>query len=478
MRIDEYAQHDATGLAALIRGGEVSRTEVYDAAIAAIGAMNPRLNAIAAGPWEQPPPYRLDGPFGGVPFVLKDLGAHPQGVAIRAGSRLSSPGITYSHESHLVGRFREAGFAAAALTTTPEFGLNTNTEAVLYGSTRNPWDVTRSAGGSSGGTAALVSAGAIPVGHAGDAGGSIRIPAGCCGLVGLKPSRGRTSDGPDRQEVLFGLAADFVIVRTVRDCASMLDAVAGGMPGDKFVVKGPARPWASEVGIEPAPLRVALHASSWSDVSVDPEVAEAVESVGRELELLGHHVEWAAPTFSWEEFVAATLVIWAHATAEAVDAIAAATGNQPSTETLEHTTLALYEYGCGLSALQLGTALQSVNTLSRSVGAFFTQHDVLVTPTMALLPTPLGHLNADDPSLTAEAWIRLVFGVCPFTALLNCSGTPAMSLPLGWSARRLPIGIQFASAMCEESLLIRLASQLEMHMPWHAFRPPAYGTSE
>lgn len=474
MRIAEYAEHDGTGLAALIRAGEVSPPEVYDAAIAAITAVNPRLNALADGPWEQPMPYRAEGPFGGVPFVLKDLGSHPQGVAMRAGSRLSGPGIEYPHESYLAARFREAGLATAAVTTTPEFGLNTNTEAVLYGSTRNPWDLTRSAGGSSGGTAALVAAGALPVGHAGDAGGSIRIPAGCCGLVGLKPSRGRTSDGPDRQEVLFGLAAEFVIVRTVRDCAAMLDAVVGGLPGDKFVVKGPAQPWASEVGIEPGRLRVALHAGSWSDVTVDPEVAQAVENVGRELELLGHHVEWATPRFSWEEFIATTLEIWANACAEAVHAIAEVTGNQPGSETLEQTTLELYEHGRRATALQLGTALQSVNTLSRNVGAFFTQYDALVTPTMALLPTPLGYLNADDPSLTAEAWIRRVFGVCPFGALFNCSGTPAMSVPLGWSSSGLPIGVQLASAMCEESVLIRLASQLEAHMPWLHLRPPVH----
>jgi amidase len=477
MRIDEYAQHDATGLAALMRAGEVSRAEVYEVAVAALTAVNPRLNAIADGPWERPIPYRAEGPFGGVPFVLKDLGAHPQGVPIRAGSRLSGRGVAYPHESHLVRRFREAGLAAAAVTTTPEFGLNTNTEAVVYGSTHNPWDVTRSAGGSSGGTAALVSAGAVPVGHAGDAGGSIRVPAGCCGLVGLKPSRGRTSDGPDRQEILFGLASEFVLVRTVRDCAAMLDALAGAMPGDKFVVKDPARPWTGEVGGRVEPLRVALHAGSWSDIPVDPEVAHAVEHVGRELELLGHHVQWATPRFNWEEFIAATLMIWAHACAEAVEAIAGATGNQPGAQTLEHTTHELYKLGRVATALELGAALQSVNTLSRIVGAFFTQYDVLVTPTMALLPTPLGHLNADDPALTAEAWIRRVFGVCPFTALLNCSGTPAMSVPLGWAASGLPIGVQLASAMCEESVLIRLASQLEVQLPWHDRRPPPPATA-
>jgi amidase len=258
----------------------------------------------------------------------------------------------------------------------------------------------------------------------------------------------------------------------------MLDALAGAMPGDKFVVKDPAQPWASEVGIEPGSLRVALHASSWSDVSVHPEVSRAVENVGRELELLGHHVEWATPRFSWEEFIATTLAIWANACAEAVDAIAEATGNQPSTETLEHTTLELYKHGRGATALQLGTALQSVNTLSRNVGGFFTQYDVLVTPTMALLPTPLGDLNANDATLTADAWIRRVFGVCPFAALFNCSGTPAMSVPLGWSSTHLPIGVQLASAMCEESALIRLASQLEVQMPWHELRPPAHGAAD
>jgi len=478
VRIAEYAEQDAIALAALMRAGEVSRAEVQEAARAAIGLVNPRLNALAEGPWVRPLPFAADGPFGGVPFVLKDLGAHPQGVPIRAGSRLSGPGISFPHESHLVGRFRGAGLATVAVTTTPEFGLSTNTEAVVYGSTRNPWDLARSAGGSSGGSAALVAAGAVPVAHAGDAGGSIRIPASCCGLVGLKPRRGRTSDGPDRQEVLFGLAADFVLVRTVRDCAALLDAVAGAMPGDKFIVKDPARPWASEVDAEPGRLRVALHAQSWSDVPVDAEVARAVEDVGRELERLGHHVEWAAPEFGWDELIAATVTIWANACAEAVHAIASATGNRPGPDTLEHTTRALYEHGRDQTALALGTALQRVNTLARAVGAFFARWDVLVTPAMALLPPLLGSLDADDPSLTAEGWVRRVFGACPFTALFNCAGTPAMSVPLGRSSTGLPIGVQLAAAMCDESVLIRLASLLERAMPWNGLRPAVHATAE
>jgi amidase len=478
VRIAEYAEYDATALAALIRAGEVDGTEIYEAALAALDAVNPRLNALADGPWEQPLPFAADGPFGGVPFVLKDLGAHPQGVPIRAGSRLSGSGISFPHESHLVERFRKAGLATAAVTTTPEFGLSTNTEPVVYGSTRNPWDVARSAGGSSGGSAALVAAGAVPIGHAGDAGGSIRVPASCCGLVGLKPSRGRVSDGPDRQEVLYGLAADFVLVRTVRDCAAALDAVAGAMPGDKFIVKEPARPWASEVNAEPGALRVALHTRSWSDVAVDAEVARAVEDVGRELERLGHHVEAAAPEFSWDEFIAATVTIWANACAEAVHGIAALTGNRPGVDTLERTTLALYEHGRGLTALELGTALQRVNTLARGVGAFFTRWDVLVTPTMAVQPTPLGYLNADDPSLTAEGWVRRVFGACPFTALFNCAGTPAISVPSGRSSTGLPIGVQLAAAMCDESVLIALASQLEVALPWRDLRPAVHAAVE
>lgn len=474
MRVDEYAKCDATELAALIRCHEVTAEDVYAAARRAIEKVDASLNAVADGPWERPLDYAAGGAFTGVPFVMKDLGSHLRGVPTRCGTRLSGDGISFDHESDLVRRFREAGLAIAALTTAPEFGLNANTEAVVYGSTRNPWEMTRSAGGSSGGTAALVAAGAVPVGHAGDGGGSIRIPAAFNGLVGLKPSRGRVTDGPDRQEVLFGLAAEFAITRTIRDCAAMLDASAGGMPGDKFVIKEPMRPWLAEVGADPGDLRIALLTSPWSGRADDPEVTNAVETVGHGLEQLGHHVEYATPHFDWDAFVAAMVTIWSAACVESVETMSATSGIQPSPASLEHTTNAAYEYGREMPVIELAKAMGTVNEVSRQVGEFFTSWDLLVTPTVAMLPPKLGYLDANDPSLDFDGWIGRLFGVCPFTPVFNCTGTPAISLPLGRSGAGLPIGVQLAAPMCDEATLIRVGSQLEEAMPWHEFRPSVY----
>jgi amidase len=476
VRVDEYAACDATALAGLVRRREVSAEEAYAAAVEAIRVVNSELNAVADGPWERPLDYATDGPFSGVPFVLKDMVVHPQGVPMRFGTRLSGDGVVLTDDSYVVRRFREAGLATAALTTSPEFGSNVNTEALVYGPTRNPWDVTRTAGGSSGGTAALVAAGAVPVGHGNDGGGSIRIPAAFNALVGLKPSRGRISDGPDHQEVLFGFATEGVHTRTVRDCAALLDAVAGAMPGDKVVIKGPARPWSREVGADVGPLRIALHARSWSETEVDPEVAAAVDAVGRQLEDLGHHVEMATPRFDWHALLAAELTIFAAGIVQAVAAMSSVTGNQPGPETLEHTTLALYEHGRTLSVLDMANAMQIVNQLNRTVGESFASWDLLLTPTVATPPLPLGYHDASDSTLDAEGWIRRVFGECCFTPLFNLSGTPAISLPLGWTEEGLPIGAQLAAPMCDEATLIRVGSQLEEAIPWSGHRPAIHAT--
>jgi amidase len=477
MRIDEYAACDATALAELVRVGDVTADEVHALAAEAITNVNAVINAVADGPWARPLEYRLDGPFGGVPFVLKDLGAHASGVRNRMGSRLTGAGIARSGESFLIRRFREAGLAIAGLTTTPEYGNSANTEAVVYGSTRNPWDPTRTAGGSSGGTGALVAAGAVPVGHASDGGGSIRIPAAMNGLVGLKPSRGRISDGPDCQEAAWGLATEGVLTRTVRDWAALLDVVAGAMPGDKFMIRDPSRPWSAEVGADVGRLRIAVHTSSWSGARVDPEVVAAVDGVARHLEEQGHRVESATPVFDWDVLFATMFTLYAAICVEAVDAVAAASGMQPGPETLEHTTLATYRAGRSLTLAHLFEARRTANELARCVGNFFGDWDVLITPTVNVPAFPLGYLNADDPSLDAESWMRRRYGVCSFTQLFNISGTPAISLPLGWSSQGLPIGVQLAAAMCDESTLIRIASHLEEAMPWTARRPQIHAAA-
>jgi amidase len=256
----------------------------------------------------------------------------------------------------------------------------------------------------------------------------------------------------------------------------MLDALAGPMPGDKFVIRDPFRRWSEEVGADAGRLRIAMHAESWSQRSVDAVVVNAVEAVARRLDDLGHDVELASPCFEWEDFIAAMTPIMSTYCAAAVQELSTATGRTPGPDTLERTTLACYEYGRTLSVLQLAAALQTVNTLARAVGQFFERWDLLITPTVTAPPPELGYLNADDASVDAEGWMRHIFDLCSFTPLFNVSGTPAISLPLGWTPAGLPIGVQLAAPMCEEAMLIRVASQLEEAMPWGTRQPAVHAT--
>lgn len=477
MKIAEYAGYDATGLAELIGARQVSRGEVYAAAVTAIDAVNIDINAIADGPWNLPLEHVQDATFGGVPFVFKDLGVQIKDVPIRSGTRLSGTGEVAAADSFLVRRFREAGLAPAALTTTPAFGFNASTEALIYGPTRNPWDTSRSVGGSSGGTAALVAAGGVPVGHGGDGGGSIRLPASANGIVGLKPSRGRTSVGPAAHESFSGLGIDFALTRTIRDCAALLDAVAGTMPGDPFSIREPDRPWRDELSADPGGLRIALCVDSFSDASVDPEVAACVLRVAESLQELGHHVDLGHPRLDWDQFIQHMTTLEAVSLASQVQALSEATGVPVSAETLERALGPLYERGCRLTAVEMMGALSAVNDVSRTVGAFFTEWDLLLTPTMNTPPLRLGYYDADDPSYDPEAWTRHIFGTCSFTPFANWSGVPAISLPLGWTADELPVGVQLVGGMCDEATIISVSSQLEQAMPWAGRVPKVHATT-
>ncbi|MGC0362611.1 amidase [Rhodococcus sp. 27YEA15] len=476
MNIDEYAALDATGMAEVIASGEVTADEIAAIATKAITAVDDKINAVATGPFDRPLEYAPDGRFAGVPFAIKDLVCHAAGVPTRMGTRMLGDGIRPPADTHLMERFRAAGLATLAVTTTPEFGFNANTEAVTYGSTRNPWNLDYSAGGSSGGSAALVASGAIPIAHANDGGGSVRIPAGCNGLVGLKPSRGRIPMGPDMGDALSGFAIEFAVTRSVRDTAALLDDVAVSYPGDRFVIAPPSRPWAEEVNADPGSLRIAVHAESWADTYVDPEVAAAVDSVASTLEAAGHRVDRATPIFDWQQLLDAHVVIWSAFLAESVAGIEAMTGIVAGPDNLERTTWECVQYGRRVTAVQLGMANAIINTVSREVGRFFTEYDVLLTPTSNSPSVPLGQLNA-DAELTAEEWTKQIFDTCSFTPLFNATGTPAISLPLAQSSRGLPIGLQFAGPMCSESLLLRLASQLEQALPWADRRPGVHVTS-
>ncbi|WP_020673970.1 amidase [Amycolatopsis nigrescens] len=472
MEPHEYTRYDAIGLRELIVAGEVTAAEVEAAARQALAVADKAVNGLAMPVFSPALEHAGDGPLTGVPFLIKDSGPIAQGVPFFIGSRSLGDGVIASHDHDLMKRFRAAGLVTLGLTTTPEMGLSFSTEAVKHGPTRNPWNPERGVGGSSGGAAALVAAGAVPVAHGNDSAGSIRIPASCCGLVGLKPSRGRTPCGPDTGDAAFGAAYEFGLTRTVRDSAHLLDAVAGPGVGDKYTAPPPHRRFADELGADPGRLRVAVTTRAWSGVAVDPEVAAAAVMAGRVLEGMGHTVAEQSPAVDWDAVLRAAM---AEATAIAAPFLTAP--RPPDPAGLEAVSRQILKEVTELSALELMAMLDAHNRVSRSVGAFFTTHDLLVTPTLGQLPAPHGTLRYDDPGHTTRSWLESLFAYGPFTVVFNISGQPAISLPLGQSQSGLPIGVQLVAPYGREDLLFRIAAQLEQAMPWAQRQPMTDGVS-
>jgi amidase len=472
--IRDYVSHDGLGLAELVRKGEVSARELADTALAAIERVNPKLNAVLQRLPEQAHAEIAqglpDGPFRGVPFLIKEIVLHAKGVRLDQGCKLVQ-GIVPQEDSELMARFRRAGLVLVGTTQTPELGYNPTTETVLFGPVHNPWDPTRSAGGSSGGSSAAVAAGIVPVAHANDGGGSIRIPASANGLVGLKPTRDRIPTGPDYADPLCGLAIEFAVTRTVRDAAALLDCVAGPDLGAPSVCAPPARPFRSEVGANPGRLRIAWTARPGSGLRIDPECERAVQATAKLLESLGHELVEAAPRFDWDRFLDTVHVIWTAFTALMVDGGCAVLGRKPSPDGLEAVTWKCYEDGKRWSALDLLMALDHHNVVSRQVAPFFADYDAFLTPTLARPPAPLGEINQNRSGLSAIGWTRQVFEYTPFTPLFNTTGQPAISLPLHWTDAGVPIGMQFAGRFGDEATLLRLAAQLEAARPWAGKRP-------
>ena len=472
MRASEYSEYDAVGLAHLIKSGQISAQEVQELARQALLAVNPTLNALVGGLFDEPLSASTAGPFAGVPFAVKDLSLHAAGIRTGLGSRLTGDGIVFPHDTDLMTRFRQAGLVTLGRTATPEFGFNAATEPLSNGPARNPWDPSRSPGGSSGGSAALVAARAIPLAHGTDGAGSLRIPAAWCGLVGLKPTRGRTPPGPDADERLSGFGVDFALTRTVRDAAALLDAVNGPGVGDKYFATPPERPYTQEVATAPGRLRIAMTTQAGSGVPVDKEYAETVETVCRELAALGHDVEEARPQVDWDSFIDANLPIWTASVADTALGLAHVRGIEIGPDVLEAVTLASVEYGRRLTAVDLLRALKLCSAITRSVSPFFRTYDVLVTPTVAGPPPPLGTLNQNDPGIDPRGWLNKLFELIPFTPLFNMTGQPAISLPLGQSSAGLPIGVQLVARYGDEATLFRMAAQLEQALPWNRRHPP------
>ncbi len=467
-----YERYDGLGLAGLVRGGEVKAEEMLEAAIERVDALNPALNAVVTRLYDQARAALAAGlpagPFTGVPYALKDLGALYTGAVTSYGSRLFA-GAVADHDSEYTVRLKRAGLVILAKTNTPEMGLAPSTEPRLFGPTRNPWNRAHSAGGSSGGSAAAVAGGMLPMAHATDGGGSIRIPASCCGLFGLKPTRARNPMGPDAGEGWGGASVGHAVTRSVRDSAALLDVTAGPDVGDPYWAPPPAGPFLDEVGRPPGRLRIALATASWNGAPVDPECAAAATDAARLCESLGHHVEEARPDYNHEALGQATRIIIGANVRAALDVGAKARGRAVEAGDVERVTWEFAALGASHTAADYARSIGVVHRTGRAVARFFTRHDIILSPTMCRPPFPLGVL--DMSSADADAYLAAVLASIGFTSLFNSSGNPAMSVPLAWSRSGLPIGIQFAAPFGGEALLFRLAGQLETARPWAARRP-------
>jgi len=455
----DLARLDLIGHAALVRSGEASALELVDAAIARIEAAR-ELNAVICDLFErareqaaQPLP---DGPLAGAPFLLKDLGAALAGTPERMGSVALRDHVSGA-SAVVVERYEAAGLIIAGKTNTPEWGNHCTTEPVLFGPTVNPCAPGRSPGGSSGGSAAAVAAGLVPAASGGDGTGSIRVPASCCGVIGLKPARARKTFAPDAGHVLEGLVNEHALTRSVRDCAALLDATAGAAPGDPYAAPVPPEPWLSAIERDPGPLRILFTADGPFEGSTHPDVAAAVESTARELEALGHEVEPGAPAFDPEPVVDAVAVLHQVSNLELYALAQAFLGRPPERGELEPTAWEMLEEGREVSGERYAQAIATVHAQGRRFAAGLAGHDVFLVPTLLTSgPPPLAHLN--QPRGSTQAFFRTEFATTGWTPMANVSGFAAISLPLHATPEGFPLGIQLMAP--QETVLLQLAAQL------------------
>ncbi|MFO1169566.1 MAG: amidase [Hyphomicrobiaceae bacterium] len=474
MKLAEYAAHDATGLADLVARKEVSPKELARTALSAIGAVNGDLNAVIELYDDQIDDLDVaklgTGPFHGVPFLIKDVFGHLKGRRIEFGSRLCE-GMIGDVETNFAKLVKSSGFNILGRTNTPEYSLSSTTENLLYGNTHNPWKRGHSAGGSTGGGAAAVASGMVPVAHGSDIGGSIRIPASWCGGVGLKPSRGRISFGPSVDEGGWGMAMNFVQSRTMRDTARILDCLSVPQPGDPFVLAKPVESYESFLEGETKPLRIAYTSKAlMKNGPVDAEVAAAVEATARTLQGMGHSVTEDSFPFDIDDLNTKFLDVWFFGFDLRLEGYAKRTGRKIGPETLETVTLELYDYARCVDAQRFLSAVTYMNSVRRTIGEFFSRYDIWLTPaTVQVAPKHgLYGMNRDE---TAEEHISAVERPCQYPLPFNVSGAPALSLPLAMHSSGLPIGVQLGARPAEEHLLIALGAKLEEAMPWRDRQP-------
>jgi amidase len=470
---DSLAMLDATAQAELVRRREVAPRDLVDAAIARIERIDRELGSVIHPAFaEARETVAAEGAFRGVPLLMKDIGGNEAGRPYCAGMRaLKDARWREREDGYITQKLRAAGFVSLGRTNTPELALLPTTEPAAFPPTRNPWSPSHSSGGSSGGAAAAVAAGLVAVAHASDGGGSIRIPAGHCGVVGLKPSRGRNSFGPHLGERWNGFSAEFVITRSVRDAAALLDVTAGPMPGDPYFAPPPAEPYAQAIRTKPGRLRVGVMRQAPRGMPLDPECLASVDRTAKVLGDLGHVVEESHPeALDEQDAVMQYVTIVSSNTARALEAWGGRLGRTLGADDVEVTTWALAERGRSTSAADLLATLEYSHAFGRRVAAWWgSGFDLLITPTTAAPPPELGYLSStsDEP---LRAFIRAApYGA--FTAGFNMTGQPALSLPMHWTPSGLPVGTQLIAAYGREDLLLRVAAQIEEAAPWAGRRP-------
>ena len=471
MAFKEYGSYDGIGLAELVRNKQVTPRELLDEAIARTAKVDPQINAVVVKHYDyaerQIDKGLPDGPFTGVPFLLKDLDI-VEGTRTTFGASIFKDNVA-DHTGTLAQRFLDAGVAIFGKSASPEFGLLPTTESRLFGPTRNPWNLAHSSGGSSGGAAAAVAARILPVAHASDGGGSIRIPAAASGVFGLKPSRARTPLGPDRGEGWGGFSCGHVVSISVRDSAAMLDAIHGPEPSSPYVAPAPERPYLEEVGRDPGRLRIAFTDKSPYGDAIDPEIAAVTREIAAQLSGLGHHVEERAPLLPADPAVVMATIVAAN-TALSVRLTEQRIGRTMTDRDFEILTLASAHNAQKATATDYVAAQLSAFQISRTLATFFEACDVFLCPTLCSPPLRIGELNTMTQDLSHIPSILRRY--MPATSMFNMSGQPAMSVPLAWNSAGLPLGMMFSARFGDEATLFRLAAQLEQVRPWKHKLPP------
>lgn len=467
----EYDNYDGLGLAKLIATRQITPLELLTAVRQRVELLNPKLNALCHLFFDraetQINEIPSDGLFRGVPFVLKDLGAYLTGTITSAGSRIWKNNVA-TFDSTLVLRYKQAGLVIFGKTNSPELGLTVTTESALYGQTRNPWNLDRTTGGSSGGSAALVASRILPMAHGSDGGGSIRIPASCCGIFGLKPTRSRVPLGPSSFEGWNGCSHHHALTISVRDSAALLDATAGQELGSPFFSPKPPRSFLDEIANEPGSLRIALITAAPSGVPLDPECKKAALNAAKLCESLGHKVDATSLPLDNELLRPAFFAVLQVSLARTLDDAAAILGRPVNQEDVETATWAMMQAGSTVSSVAYSRAIATLHQVGLAMAKFQQNYDVILSPTLSKPPVPLGVVSlSQDPAVFAKNITEFMHS----TSLYNVTGQPSMSVPLHWTPDGLPVGVMFSGRFGEDALLLRLAAQLEKAQPWADRKP-------